>query len=93
MITTKESWVLLRVDPMENVVILTLQRSCRKYLANKAWSTSNSDTRRNILVVQARNNPTADEMREELAQMKTELGLVFKYVSIGEDKVNCELFY
>ena len=39
-------------------------------------------------MVQTTNNPIADEMREELAKMRIELGLVLKHVSIRADYVN-----
>ena len=45
------------------------------------------DTSRNTFTVQATNNPTTDEMREELAQMSTELGFVLKHVSGGAEKL------
>ena len=34
---------------------------------NKAWSTRDSNTGKNTFTVQATNNPTADEMHEEMA--------------------------
>ena len=43
---------------------------------NKAWSTRKSDTERNIFTVQSTHNPATAEMREEMAQMRTDLGLV-----------------
>ena len=48
---------------------------------NKAWSTRKSDTRRNTFEVQATNIRIVDEIREELEQMRTELGWVLKHVS------------
>ena len=48
---------------------------------NKAWSTRNSYTWRNTFAVQATHNPAAYEIREEMAQMTIELGLVLKNVT------------
>ena len=38
--------------------------------------------------MQSSHNPTTDEIREEMAQMRTELGLVLKHVTRGAEKIN-----
>ena len=55
---------------------------------NKAWSTKKSDRGRNTFALQALHNPAADEIHEEMAQMRTELGLMLKYVIEDDVKVN-----
>ena len=47
-----------------------------------------SDTGRNTFVVQSTHNPATDEIREEIAQMRTEFGLVLKHVTGGAEKIN-----
>ena len=56
---------------------------------NKAWSTKKSDTGRNTFSVQSTHNPATDEIREKMAQMRTELGLVLKHVTEGCRKDKC----
>ena len=48
---------------------------------NKAWSSRTSDTGRNTFAMQSTHNPATDEIREKMAQMRTELGLVLKHVT------------
>ena len=55
---------------------------------NKAWSTRKSDTGRNTFVVQSTHNPATDEILEEIAQMRTELGFVLKHVTRVQKNIN-----
>ena len=47
-----------------------------------------SINKRNTFTVQATNNPAADEVSEEVAQMRTYLGFVLINVPGGAKKVN-----
>ena len=51
-------------------------------------STTESDTGRNTFAVQSTHNPATYEICEEMAQMRTDLGLVLKYVTGGAEKIN-----
>ena len=46
------------------------------------------DTGGNTFVVQATRNPTTNEICEEIAQMRTELGFTLKHVNGGVENVN-----
>ena len=50
---------------------------------NKTWSFSKSDTGRNTFALQSAHNSITNDLCDEMAQMRTELGLVLKRVARG----------
>ena len=55
---------------------------------NKALSTRKSDTGSNTFIVQSAHNSIADYLRDDMAQMRTDLGLVLKHAVGGAEMVN-----
>ena len=47
-----------------------------------------SGTGRNTFAVQCAHNSVVNDLREEMSQVRTELGLVLKHVARGAEKVN-----
>ena len=58
----------------------------------KVWSTRKSYTRKNTFTVLALHNLDEDKVREEMYQMRTDLGLLLKHVTRGAKEVYGELF-
>lgn len=55
---------------------------------NKAWTTTKSDTRKTNFAVQDTNNPSTDEMHEELPHIRNEVVFILKHINGGAKKVN-----
>ena len=60
---------------------------------NNYWSIRKSNTRKNAFSIQATENQTTDDIYEEMSQMRTELGLVLKHVSVGAVMVNAVNYF
>ena len=48
---------------------------------NKGWSTRKSDTGRNTFILRSTHNPATEEIDEEMAQIRSQFGLVLKHVT------------
>ena len=67
---------------MGSILMPRLSNSYRKSPRNnKVWSTGKSYTGRKTIAVQYTHNPATDEIREDMALMRTYLGFVIKHVS------------
>lgn len=81
--------ILLLEGHMVIRILRRLLKNREDHQNNKAWSTGKSNTGKSIFEFQTTLNHANDYIREEMAQIMTELGLVYiKYVSEGAEKVN-----
>ena len=60
---------------------------------DKAWRTRKSDNGRNTFSEQDTHNQASDEIREEMSQMRTELGLILKHTITGAENVNAVNYF
>ena len=60
---------------------------------NKSWSSRKSDSGRKTFAVQASHNPSANEIHEEMSQMRIDLWFVLKQVTGGAEKVNAVNYF
>lgn len=80
--------VFVRSSYIECTNVEIIEKFYKIYRNTNAWSTRKSYTGRNTFLVQATINLIVDEMREDLAHMRADLGLILKHLSGNVEKVN-----